>query len=108
MTRITFFKKRGKFLGFVVKGHTGKDEYGKDLLCAQISTVAQLAVVGICEVEKLKTKNKEISDGYLILVLDDNEENNPFAQFLFKTCYESFKSIIIDEKKYAKLEVKNV
>lgn len=108
MTKITFFKKNGKFFGFVVEGHTGKDEYGKDLLCAQISTVAQLAVVGMCEVGKFKVLKREIADGYLRLVLDDGVYNNKLAQFLFETCYESFKAIIIDEKKYAKLEVKNV
>ena len=32
---------------------------------------------------------------------------NKEVQVLFNTCLESFKSIIIDEKKYAKLEVKN-
>ena len=32
MTKITFFKKKDNYLGFEVKGHTGKDEYGKELL----------------------------------------------------------------------------
>ena len=44
MTNINFYKKNNLILGFEVKGHTGKDDYGKDLLCCQISTVAQLAI----------------------------------------------------------------
>ena len=107
MTKITFFKKKNIYLGFEVKGHTGKDDYGKDLLCAQISTVAQLAVVGLKEVAK-ENCFCEISDGFLKLMLDEKKAISEKIQFLFLTCLESFKSIIIDEKKYAKLEVENV
>ena len=107
MTKITFFKENEIFLGFEVSGHTGKDDYGKDLLCCQISTVAQLAVVGIEEVEKFKNFH-EITDGYLKVKLDKKDAIDEKIQFLFKTCFESFKSIIQDEKKYAKMEVKNV
>ena len=107
MTNITFFKKRNLILGFEVSGHTGKDEYGKDLLCCQISTVAQLAVVGISEVENIKNFH-EISDGYLKVKLDEKVANSEKIQYLFEVCYQSFLSIIQDEKKYAKMEVKNV
>lgn len=107
MTKITFFKKNGLILGFEVSGHTGKDDFGKDLLCCEISTVAQLAVVGISEVAKLRNFHS-ISDGYLKIKLDEKIANNEKIQFLFETCYQSFQSIILDEKKYAKMEVKNV
>ncbi len=106
MTKITFFKKEKTFIGFEVKGHTGKDEYGKDLLCCQISTVAQLAVLGINDV--LKTKAfVEISDGYLVIKLGLKEAQEEKIKFLMETCYQSFKSIIQDEQKFVKMEVKN-
>ncbi len=106
MTNITFFKKNKIIIGFEVSGHTGKADYGEDLLCCQISTVAQLAVVGV---EQLKLNAfRIIQDGYLKLMLNENDALEPKIQFLFDTCLNSFKSIIIDEKKYAKLEVKNV
>ncbi len=106
MTKITFYKRNNQYIGFEVNGHTGKDEYGKDLLCAQISTVAQLAIVGA---DLLKINYfREISDGYLKIMIEDSKDFQKEVQFLFKTCMESFKSIIIDEKKFAKLEVKNV
>ena len=106
MTNITFFKKNKLIIGFVVSGHTGKADYGEDLLCCQISTVAQLAVVGV---EELKLNAfKVIQDGYLKLMVSEKDAADEKVQFLFDTCLKSFKSIIIDEKKYAKLEVKNV
>ncbi len=106
MTKITFYKKNNLILGFEVSGHTGKDDYGKDLLCCQISTVAQMAVLSVKEILKIDAFC-EIIDGYLKVIVNKNVENEKL-QFLFETCLKSFKSIIIDEKKYAKLEVKNV
>ena len=107
MTKITYFKKNNLYLGFEVSGHTGKDGFGKDLLCCEISTIAQLAVVGIKEILKCE-KFCEISDGYLKLEVDEKNANYDKIQFLFQTCLESFKSVVEGEKKFAKLEVKNV
>ena len=107
MTKITFYRKNDIIIGFEVNGHTGKEERGKDLLCAQISTVAQLAVVGVKEVLKINAFC-EISDGYLKIKISEKDANEQEVQTLFETCLKSFKSIVIDEEKYAKLEVKNV
>lgn len=108
MTNITFYKKDNVIIGFEVLGHAGKNERnGHDLLCCEISTVAQLAVVGISEVEGIK-KHHKIKDGFLEISLDYDVAKNEKIQFLFETCLQSFQSIIYDEKKYAKLEVKNV
>lgn len=107
MTTITFYKQNNLYLGFEVAGHTGKDDFGKDLLCCQISTVAQLAVVGIDEIEK-KASFRQISDGFLKIMVEPKDAANEKIQFLLKTCFDSLKSIVEDEKKFAKLEVKNV
>ena len=107
MTKITFFKKDNLIIGFEVCGHTGKNDYGKDLLCCQLSTVAQLAIVGIDDIGKIKSFHS-ISDGYLKITLSEQDAQNKEVQFLFETCLQSFKSIILGEEKYAKLEVKNV
>ncbi len=104
MTKITFYKKNGIIIGFEVSGHTGKQEFGKDLLCCQISTIAQLAIVGF---EKANA-NFIVSDGYVKIKLEDKMAALKEFQHLFITCLNSFKSVIIGEEKFAKLEVKNV
>jgi len=104
MTNIKFYKKENKITGFEVSGHTGKDELGKDVLCAAISSVAQNTAMGIVEVLKLDA-NLKIKDGYLSLKLNDFE--NESAQVLLKTCLLSLKEIVKNEKKYVKLEEKN-
>ena len=107
MTSIKFYKKNNIIIGFEVKGHTGKANYGEDLLCCQISTVSQLAIVGIREIAKCKCTS-EITDGFVKLIINEKQAKEDKIQFLLQTCLESFKSIIIDEEKYAKLEVENV
>ena len=107
MTKITFYKKNDLIIGFEVTGHTGKDDYGNDLLCCQISTVAQMAVMSLDEVEKVKNFH-EISDGYLKITVDEKVANSEKVQFMFRSCFLAFQSIINEEKKYAKMEVKNV
>lgn len=107
MTNITFYKKNGSLIGLEIIGHTGKADFGKDLLCCQISTVAQLLVVGIDEVKKINNFH-EISDGYLKITISEGLAHENDVQLLFETCLHALKSIIADEKKYAKLEVKNV
>lgn len=107
MTNITFLKKNDLIIGFEVKGHTGKANRGEDLLCAQISTIAQLAVVGIEEVGRINAF-REISDGYLKITISEKNAKDEKVQFLFSTCLKSFKSVVINEEKFAKLEVKNV
>ena len=108
MTNITFYKKNDIIIGFEVFGHAGKNRRnGHDLLCCEISTVSQLAVVGIDEVAGIK-KCYKIEDGYLEIMLDFEKAKDEKVQFLFQTCLKSLKSIVYDEEKYAKLEVKNV
>lgn len=42
MTKITF-KRRGELLyGFEVSGHAGSDDYGKDIVCAAVSSAVYL------------------------------------------------------------------
>ncbi len=54
MTRAEFFKdNKGNFVKYIVKGHSGYDEIGKDIVCAAISTLTQtglLALKKVCEV----------------------------------------------------------
>lgn len=106
MTAITFYKKQNHFTGFEIKGHTGKDDYGKDLLCCEISTLAQFAVMAIQEIEKAPAF-VEISDGYLKLKLKEKTSQSEKISFLLNSCYAAFQSILEGESKFAKLEVKN-
>lgn len=106
MTNIKFFKNKKNIVGFEVKGHTGKAELGKDVLCSAISSVTQNTLMGIVEVLKLDA-DFQIKDGFLSVMLKETEYENEYAQVLFKTCLLSLKEITKNEKKYVKLEEEN-
>ena len=103
MTKILFTKKDGRFVSFKLSGHTGKAEHGSDILCAAISTAAQMTVCGIVKIAKIKADVK-IRSGFLSLQLEDPTEQ---TDLLIETLYASLVSICENEKKFVKLEVKN-
>lgn len=48
MIRAVFFKKSsGDYEGFQISGHAGYAEYGKDIICAAVSVLAQNTVNSI-------------------------------------------------------------
>ncbi|MBQ8844982.1 MAG: ribosomal-processing cysteine protease Prp [Clostridia bacterium] len=106
MTNIILYKKNRQIIGFEIKGHTGKAERGSDILCSAISSTSQMIVVGINEILNLNAF-VEISDGYLKIKLRECDYENEKAQVLFKTFEKSIREIIVDEKKYVRMEVRN-
>ena len=107
MTKVVFNRKNGKIIRFVISGHTGKAEYGKDVLCAAISSVAQNALVGITEILNIEPKILKIDDGYLEFEISKQDADNESVQLLLETCLKSLKEIVKNEKKFVKLEEKN-
>ena len=48
----------------IIKGHSNYDDYGKDIVCASISSIAITTINAIVEIDN-KAINVEESDGYL-------------------------------------------
>ena len=103
---IVFYRKNGKIIRYKVSGHTGKAEYGKDILCSAISTAVQTIAVGITEILNLEPKLK-IDDGYFELEMKEKDVDNQNVQILLETGLKSLKEIVKNEKKFVKLEEKN-
>lgn len=53
MIRAEFFYKKGEPVKFVISGHAGYAESGKDIVCASVSSAVQMAINGITEVVKI-------------------------------------------------------
>lgn len=49
-----------------ISGHAGYDEYGKDIVCAAVSALAQTIALGLEKVAGIKAKIKK-KDGYFLL-----------------------------------------
>ncbi len=104
MTKIFFTRKGDNFVGVKISGHTGKAEAGKDVLYSAISTASQMAVVAIREVAGIPAE-VEIRDGFLELNL---EEPTSETDLVLTSLYETLRNICENEKKYVKLEVRDV
>lgn len=110
MTKVEFFKCGDDFYGFSLKGHTGYADYGKDIVCASLSSIAQNTVLGLTQVLGLNcVVERSDKKGILTLRLPKVMDKDKFAsaQVLIKSMYLSISQI---EKGYPSnitMEVKN-
>ena len=53
MISVRFFQRQGKLSGVTVSGHAGYGEYGRDIVCASVTSAVQLTANGITEILKI-------------------------------------------------------
>ena len=56
MIEASFHRKDGMLCGFSIQGHAGYAAYGRDIVCAAVSSAAQLTVNGVTEILGLPAK----------------------------------------------------
>ncbi len=104
MTKIFLFEKNGIIYACQIKGHSGFDEKGKDIVCSAISAASQMALVGLQEVLGLKVESK-MTDGFLSFkVLEGYEKKE--VQTIFQSLKVFLEGLQKDYAKYVKMEVK--
>lgn len=98
MTNVVFKKKDEYLVSFKIKGHSGFDEEGHDIVCSAISMVSQTTLIGILEVLKVDA-DYCIKDGFLNLSIEKKSmEDIKKSQVLLQTMLLGLKSI---EKSYS-------
>ena len=111
MTLVQIQKKEGNIIGFVVSGHSGYADEGNDIVCSAISSLSQMACVGLENVLKVNPIIKiDEKKAYLSCYLKPELVNNESAQIILKTFEKSVQLLLCGDKKlkkYIKLEVKN-
>lgn len=108
MTILKFFKTNGKFVKLECSGHTGYDEFGKDVLCATISGIVQSCYLGLTEVLHINAKlERQLDDGNIKFELPKNIDDNKLnqAQILFETVFVSIEDLQKGYSKYISMEV---
>ncbi|MBR6567934.1 MAG: ribosomal-processing cysteine protease Prp [Clostridia bacterium] len=80
MIKATFYKHKGFIRGFVINGHSGYDEEGKDVICASVSSAAYMTANTLTEIVGIDA-NIMVDEGYMRLVLDSKDEK---AQVVLK------------------------
>lgn len=75
MIKVKVKRQNNKVYEIVIKGHAEYDDYGKDIVCAAVSSIAITTVNGIISLDE--SIDYEENDGLLkIRVLKDTEINN--------------------------------
>lgn len=75
---------RSLLCGFVVEGHAGFDEYGKDIICAGVSAVTQAAVLGLRDLAGDPAEYEKRS-GYLAVRVRPAVAAQPGPQAILRT-----------------------
>ena len=87
MIKVKVKRQNNKVYEIVIKGHAEYDDYGKDIVCAAVSSIAITTINGIiCLDESI---DYEENDGLLkIRVLKDTEINNKLLDNLINLLSE--------------------
>lgn len=57
----------------IITGHAGFDEYGKDIVCASVSSIVITSINAALKIEEKSIKFKEEQDKLTINILSDNK-----------------------------------
>ncbi len=74
MTSVKFFIGDNRLNGFEIKGHSGYAEEGSDIVCAAVSSAAEMTVNTVTEVMGEKAEIK-VDEGFLRFTLSDASES---------------------------------
>lgn len=115
MIKIKIFRDKDNYIKkYTVSGHANFDDYGKDIVCAAISVLAQttlLSLVKVCGLEK-KSIEYTIDDktGFLDVNLPENIEISILenTQIVLNTLIVGVKSVIESYPKYVTLQDREV
>jgi len=114
MINVTIYKdKNGCIQGYNVKGHAEYDVYGKDIVCAAVSVLAQTALISLVEVCNVDEKDFSyfIDENGMLDVRINNDLSSDILDkidIVFKTFEVGIKSIVESYGEYVTLRYKEV
>lgn len=101
MTNVEFFKTPlGVLTGFEIRGHSGFESVGKDIVCASVSSAAYMTANTITDVLNLDA-DITVEDGYMSVRLSESSANK--AQAILKGFELHITSLSDDYPKNIKL-----
>lgn len=57
----------------IITGHANYDEYGKDIVCASVSSIVITTINGILEIDKDAINYEDLDNKIMLEVIKDNE-----------------------------------
>ena len=73
MINVKIEKENAKYKKVTILGHAMYDDYGKDIVCAAVSSITTTTVNGIYELDKEYLNVEEIKDGMIITIFKEDK-----------------------------------
>ncbi len=105
MTTAEFFKKDGEVIGFKVKGHSGYEEQGKDVVCASVSSAVMLTANAVTEVFGYDADVSAYED---TITLKTNIKGDEILQKLYKSLILQLQQIALEFENNLKVQFTEV
>ena len=87
MIKISINKDKDLIKEIIIKGHANYDEYGKDIVCAAVSSIATTTINDILTLDN-KAINYISKDGNMIITNNDSELANKLLQVMVNSFEE--------------------
>lgn len=115
MIRVNIYRDKSNYIKrYTVSGHSNFDDYGKDIVCAAISVLAQTSLLSLIEVCGLKEESIKYTindkNGFLDVNLPKNIEKPTLenTQIVLNTLIVGINSVIESYPKYVTLQDREV
>ncbi|MBR1748150.1 MAG: ribosomal-processing cysteine protease Prp [Clostridia bacterium] len=105
MISVTITRERGRIDRVSVSGHAGYAGYGKDVVCAAVSAVAQTALMGLMHYESSVEYVRDDEKGYLSFSVPKGK-NEAVLQGIVETAVIGLKDIATGYGTFVKVEEK--
>jgi uncharacterized protein YsxB (DUF464 family) len=96
--------EKNEIIKFSLDGHAGYAESGSDIVCAAVSAITNMIIIGFEKLNIIPSYEKD-DEGYLSFELpeDLSEEQNEKIQYLLNCMVEEFMDIQKNYVKYVKV-----
>ncbi len=104
MTKVVFYEKDEKLIGFLITEHSGYDEEGYDIICASISSAAYLTANTLTDIVGAAA-DIDLKEAYFKFILKDKLDE---GQSHLEGLRLHFSSLAGDYSKYISCQTKTV
>lgn len=93
---------KNEIFSFSLNGHAGYDVNGKDIVCAAVSAVTNMVLIGLNEKLQIDLEFEKSDGGYLKVELSEKTESEKMrnAQVLLESMVEEFLDLETNFSKY--------
>ena len=102
MIQVKVVKEKSKYRKITILGHAMYDDYGKDIVCAAVSSALQMVTNGLTEILKLKCEIKKNDNNIALKIMINNKTD------ALKSGYAFIESFYLHLKLLAKTYKKTI